>query len=51
MKKPSSKIKTAGAGAQQSEEAPAEVLRPMKDGPIVFGQEPDATPPDIIVEN
>ena len=50
MKKPL-KTKVAGAGAKKSAESPVEVLRPMEDGPVVFGQEPDATPPDIIVEN
>jgi hypothetical protein len=45
------KTKVVRAGAKQSPESPAEVLRPMEDGPVVFGQEPDATPPDIIVEN
>jgi hypothetical protein len=45
------KTKAAGAGAQQAPDAPADVLRPMEDGPVVHNSEPDATPPDIIIEN
>jgi hypothetical protein len=44
------KTKAAGAGSQQPPDAPVDVARPKKDGPVVYSSEPEATPPDIIVE-
>ena len=44
------KTKAAGAGTEQNSDPGAEVLRPINDGPIASAGEPDATPPDIIIE-
>jgi hypothetical protein len=50
MQKPL-KTKAAGAGAPQAEDTMPDAMRPMKDGPVMSAGEPEATPPDIIVEN
>lgn len=45
------KTKAAGAGAAPAAEESVDVLRPIEDGPVMSAAEPEATPPDIIVEN
>lgn len=45
------KKKAAGAGSEDTPESPADVLGAVTDGSVVFAAEPDAPPPDIIVEN
>jgi hypothetical protein len=44
------KTKAAGAGADQTPDSTPDVLKPITDGPVASAAQPDATPPDIIVE-
>jgi hypothetical protein len=44
------KTKAAGAASEQGADIQSDGFRPIQDGPVASAAEPDATPPDIIIE-